>query len=47
MLSALNPLIGSLAVLADDPGKPDKRGVLYESRYERVRHGHMLLHEAV
>ena len=43
VLSASNPLIGSLAVLADDSGEPDKCGVLYEPRYERVRH----FHEAV
>ena len=47
VLSAPNPMVSRHAVLANNSGQSDKRGVLDEPRYEGMRHWHMPLHESV
>ena len=47
VLSASNPMVGRHAILANDSCQSNKCGVLNEPRDERVRHWHVLLHEAI
>ena len=47
VFSASKLVVRSLAALADDFGKPHKGSVLQKPRNQRIRHWHMLLHEAI